>query len=189
MGPILCGLHLPKLERLKIHSGHTLESNGPFFPSSFPNLLPNFSELPKATITFGSGSFTLQFRSGYQHTLDIFVGRRSSDKETRRVLGGLPLRSVRSLAVGPTERADREFLFGMLEAMDGVEDLEVGGDWTGLLRFWREGREWERLCPALCKLRVCCGEVHVLELAAFEGARRDAGLPLTATHGLREEGD
>ena len=189
MGPILCGLHLPKLERLEIHSRYTLESDSPCFPSSFPSLLPNFSELPKAIITFGSGSCKLHFQSECQHALDIFVGRLSISQETRKLLGGLPLRSVRSLAVGPTERADWEFLFGMLKAMDGIEDLEIGGDWASLLRFWREGREWERLCPALCRLRVYGGEGHEPELAVFEGARRDIGLPLTAMHILRGEDD
>jgi len=189
MGPILLGLHLPKLERLEVRSGSTLESNGPCFPLSFPNLLPNFSELPKAIVVLGSRSCKIHFESERKDALEISVGRLSSFEDTQELLGGLPLRSVRSLVVGITERSDREFMFGVLGAMDGVEDLEVTGDWAQLLRFWCGNREWERCCPALRSLTVHGGEGPGRELVVFEDARRDVGLPLTTTHVLHGEGD
>jgi len=77
----------------------------------------------------------------------------------------------------------------VLGVMDGVEDLEVTGDWTQLLRFWCEGREWERrVCPALRNLTVHGGEGPGPELAVFGDARRDVGLQLTTTHVVRGEG-
>ena len=189
MGPILSRLHLPKLERLEVYSDSTLESHGPCFPLSFTNQLPNFSELPEATIIIDSSWCSVHFQGERQHALGISIGQPSSFEETRELLGGLPLRSVRSLTVGFTERSDREFLFGLLGAMDGVKDLVVRGDWTLLLRFWREGRERKRHCPALRKLTVHGEEGSEPELGAFEDARRDVGLPLTATYVLRVEGD
>ena len=189
MGPILVGLHLPKLERLEVHSDSTLESNGPCFPLSFPNLLPNFSELPKAIIVLGPRSYKIHFQNEYKHALEITVGRLSNFDETRKLLGGLPLRFVRSLIVGFAEKSDREFLFGMLGVMDGVEDLEVMGDWTQLLQFWCGCRERERLCPALRNLTVYGGEDPGRELTVFEDARHAIGVPLTTTNFLRGEGD
>jgi hypothetical protein len=85
-------------------------------------------------------------------------------------------------------RSDLEWLFGMLGAMDGVENLDIRGDWTQMLRFWRGDRERERLCPALRKLVVYGGESPEPELAVFGKARHGVGLPLTATHILSGEG-
>ena len=189
MGPILPGLRLPKLERLEVHSGSILKSNGACFPLSFSRLLPNFSELPKAIIIPHPRCCEIHLQSGYKHALDIFVGRISSSEETLELLGGLPLRSVRSLAVEFLEGSDREWLFSMLGVMDGVEDLEISGGWAQVLRFWRGDREQKRLCPALRTLTVYEEEGAELDLAAFEDLRHTVGLPLTATHFLRGGGN
>ena len=164
MGPILSGLHLPKLQRLGVLSESTLESNGPCFPLSFPNLLPNFSELPTAIIVFGVRGYRIYFQSERKHGLQISVGRPSSFEQTRELLGGLPLHSVRSLTVRSTRGSDLGFLFGMLGAMSGVEYLEVRGDWARLLRLWRGSRERKGLCPALRELHVYGGEGPEQEL-------------------------
>jgi hypothetical protein len=189
MGPILLGLHLPKLERLEVHSGSTLKSNGPCFPLSFPNLLPNFSAFPGAVLIPHSRGCEIHLQSDRQHALDIFIGRLSNFEETRELLGGVPLRSVRFLTVEFTERSDREWLLGILGVMDGVEDLEIRGDWTQVLQFWRGDRERERHCPGLLRLTVHGGESPESEVAAFEDARYAAGLPLTATRILGVEGN
>jgi len=76
----------------------------------------------------------------------------------------------------------------MLGVMGGVEDLEIRGEWTQILQFWRGDREGERLCPALRRLTVYGGESVESELAAFEDARHDFDLPLT-TYFLSGEGN
>jgi len=106
----------------------------------------------------------------------------------RELLGGLPLCSVQSLTVEFPKGSDREWLFGMLGVMGGVEELEIRGGWTQVLQFWRGDRERERLCPALRKLTVYGGGSVGSDLAAFEDARNDVGLPLT-THFLSGEGN
>ena len=189
MGPILPGLHLPKLERLEVHSSSTLKSNGACFPLSFSKLLPNFYELPKAIIIPRSRCCEIRLQSEGQHTLGIFIGRLSSFEETVELLGGLPLRSVRSLTIEFPEGSDREWLFGILGVMDGIEDLEISGGWTQMLQFWRGDREQKRLCPALRILTVCDEGGTELDLAAFEDVRRRVGLPLTTTHFLRGGGN
>ena len=188
MGPILPGLHLPKLERLEVHSGSTLKSNGACLPLSFSRLLPNLSELPKAIIIPHPRCCEIHFQSRCQHALDIFIGRLSSFEETLELLGGLPLRSVRSLTVEFLEGSDREWLFGILGVMDGVEDLEISGGWAQVLEFWRGDREQKRLCPALRILTVYEEEGAELDLAASEILKRTVGLPLT-THLLRGGGN
>jgi len=185
MGPILPGLHLPKLERLEIHSDSTLKPNGACFPLSFSKLLPNFSELPKAIIIPRSRCCEIHLQSERQHALDIYIGRLSSFEETLELLGGLPLRSVRSLTVEFLEDSDQEWLFGILEVMDGVEDLEISDGWIQMLQFWRGDREQKRLCPALRNLTIYDDGGAELDLAAFEDARRTVGLPLATTHFLR----
>ena len=181
MGPILPGLHLPKLETLNVHSHSTFEYIGPYFPLSFPRLLPNFSELPKAILVFRSWFTEIRLRSAIQHTLDIFIGRLSSFEKTREIFGGLPLHTVRSLVVEFRD-LDLEWLFGILETMVGVEDLEIRGRWGHVLRVWGGNMGWNRFCPALRTLTVCGGESSGADLAAFEDARRCVGLPLTTTH-------
>ena len=188
MGPILPGLHLPKLEKLDFHSCSTLESIGPCFPLSFSRLLPNFSELPRAILIPRSWFTEIHFQSERQHTLDIFIGRPSRFERTREILGGLPLRSVRSLVIEFRDM-DLEWLFGMLRVMEGVEDLEIRGRWTQVLQFWRGSREWELLCPALRNLAVRGEEGAGSDLAAFGDARNGAGLPLTMAYFVSEEGN
>jgi hypothetical protein len=185
MGPILPGLRLPKLEKLEVHSGSTLKSNGACFPLSFSKLLPNFSELPTAIIIPRSRRCEIHLQSDRQHVLGIFIGRLSGFEETSELLGGLPLLSVRSLTVEFPEDSDREWLFGMLGVMDGVEDLKISGGWTQVLQFWRGDREQNRFCPALRVLTVHDEEGAELDPAAFEDARRTVGLPLTTTRSLR----
>ena len=185
LGPILPGLRLPKLERLEVHSDSTLESNGPCFPMSFPKLLPKFSELPKAIITPRSRCCEIHLQNEHQQALGIFIGRLSSFEETLRLFGGLPLRSVRFLTIEFPESSDREWLFSMLEVMDGVEDLEIGGGWTQILQLWLGDRERKRLCPALRRLTVYGEQSAEFDLVAFEDARRRIGFPLTTAHFLR----
>ncbi|KAF9782904.1 hypothetical protein BJ322DRAFT_1212444 [Thelephora terrestris] len=187
MGPVLPGLYLPKLEKLDVHSHYTLESIGPCFPLSFSGLLPNFSELPKAVLVPRSWFTEIHLQNESQHTLDIFIGQLSSFEKTREVLGGLPLWSVRSLAIEVRDM-DMEWLFGMLGALEGVEDLEIRGRWTQVLRFWRGSWKWKGLCPALRRLVVYGGEGVEVDLAAFNDARQDVGLPLTITHLVSNEG-
>jgi hypothetical protein len=189
IGPILPGLRLPKLERLDVHSCSTLESNGPCFPLSFSRLLPNFSELPKAAIFPRSWLGEIHLQSEHQHTLDIFIGRLSSFEKTREILGGLPLHSVRSLVIEFREASNSEWLFGMLGVMEGVEDLEIRGEWVQMLRFWRGSRKWTRFCPALRKLVVYGGESAEADLAEFQDIRDDVGLPLTMTRFVSGEGN
>ena len=181
MGPILPGLRLPKLETLELRSGSTLKSNGPCFPLSFSRLLPNFSKLSKAIIIPRSQCCEIHLQSEHQHTLGISIGRLSTFQETLELLGGLPLRSVRTLAVDFPEKSDMEWLFGMLGVMGGVEDLEIGSGWVQVLRFWRGDREQQRFCPALRNLTVYGGDAAP-DLAAFEDIRRNVGLPFTTTH-------
>lgn len=188
IGPILPGLRLPRLERLEVHSGSTLESNGPCFPLSFSRLLPNFSELPNAIIIPRSRCCEIHLQSKNQYALDIFIGRLSGFEATREHLGGLPLCSVRSLAIELSEGPDWEWVFGMLGVMGRVENLEIRDGWTQMLQFWCGDRKWERLCPALRQLTVYGRECAGPDLAAFEDSRRGVGLPLTVTHFLRDEG-
>jgi len=189
MGPILPGLHLPKLERLEVHSRSALKSNGPCFPLSFSGLLPNFSELPEAIIMPRPCCCEIRLRSESRDALDIFIGQLSSFEETHEFLGGLPLHSVQSLVVEFPEESDRKWLFGILGVMRRVEDLEIRGEWTQVLRFWGGGREPERLCPDLRKLTVRGRASGGPDLMAFEAARCDLGLPLTVTHILSGEYD
>ena len=184
IGPILPGLHLPKLERLDVHSCSTLESDGPCFPSSFSRL-PNFSELPTAVIVPRSWFREIHLQSRSQHVLDISIGQLSSFENTRETLGGLPLWSVRFLTIELRDVSDLEWLFGMLEVMEGVEDLEIRGRWIQVLRFWRGSRKWKSLCPSLRKLVVYGGENSEEDLTAFKDARCNLGLPLT-THFIHE---
>lgn len=176
-GPILPGLRLPKLENLQVHSTSTLKTNGACLPSSFSRLLPNFSELPKAVIIPRSRCCEIHLQSEHQHPLGIFIGRLSSFEETLGLLGGLPLRSVRSLTIEFPEGSDLEWLFGMLGVMDGVEGIEIIGGWSQVLQHWGGDREQETLCPALRRLTVH-GEGAELDLAAFKDSRCRVGLPL-----------
>ena len=82
---------------------------------------------------------------------------------------------------------DLEWLFGMLGGLEGVEDMEIRGGWTQVLWFWRGSWKWKRLCPALRRLVVYGGEGIEADLAAFEDARQDAGLPLTTTLFVSDE--
>lgn len=186
MGPILPGLHLPKLEQLDVHSCSTLESIGPCFPLSFSRLLPNFSELPRAVLIPRSWFTEIHLQSERHHALDIFIGRLSNFEKTKEILGGLPLRSVRSLTIEFRD-VDLDWLFGMLGVMDGVEDLEIRGGWTHLLRFWRGSQERKRLCPALRNLAVH-GEGAESDLALFVEARNGIGLPLNVANFVTGEG-
>lgn len=181
MGPILHGLHLPMLKELNVHSCSTLESIGPCFPSSFSTLLPNFSELPRAVLIPRSWFTEIHLRSEGQHTLDIFIGRQSKFEETREVLGGLPLRSVRFLTIEFHEM-DLEWLFGMLGVMVGVEGLEIRGRWSRVLQFWRGSQERKVLCPALRNLAVHGEEGAGSDLVVFADARNDVGLPLSMAY-------
>ena len=178
MGPILPGLHLPKLEKLEVHSFATLESIGPCFPLSFSRLLPNFSELPRAAFIHRSWFTEIHLQSERQDTLDLLIGRLSRLEKTREIFGGLPLHSVRSLTI-EFDDMDLEWLFGMLGTMEGVEDLEIRGGWTQVLRFWRGGGEWKKLCPALRNLVVHGEGDAESDLEAFVDARKGVGLPLT----------
>lgn len=187
MGPILPGLHLPKLEKLDVHSCSTFECIGPCFPLSFPSQLPNFSELPRAVLVPRSWFTEIHLQSERQHTLDVFIGRLSRFEKTRETFGGLPLRSVRSLAI-EFHDMDLEWLFGMLGVMGGVEDLEIRGEWTQVLQLWQGSQEWRRLCPALRNLAVHGGEGAEYDLAEFADARNAIGLPLTVTHYVSGEG-
>ena len=181
MGPILPGLHLPNLERLEVQSCSALESIGPCFPLSFPRLLPNFSELPKAVLVPRSWFTEIHLTSENQHTLDIFIGQPSRFEKTCEVFGGLPLRSVRYLTIEFRD-TDLEWLFGMMGAMRGVEDLEIKGKWNQVLQFWRGSWRWRGLFPALRRLVVYDGDNIEADLAAFRYARQGIGLPLTTTH-------
>lgn len=188
MGPILPGLHLPKLEKLEVHSCSTFESIGPCFPSSFSRLLPNFSELPKAVLIPRSWFTEIHLQSERQQTLDIFIGRLSRFEKTSEVFGGLPLRSVRSLIIEFRDM-DLEWLFGMLGVMEGVEDLEIRGKWPQVLRFWQGSQEWKRLCPALRNLVVRGGEGAEPDLVAFADSRNGVDLPLMMAYFMSGEGN
>lgn len=188
MGPILPGLHLPKLEKLNVHSCSTFQSNGPCFPLSFSRLLPTFSELPRAVLIPSLWFTEIHLQTERQHTLDISIGRRSRFEETREVLGGLPLRSVRFLTIEFRD-ADLEWLFGMLGVMEGVEDLDIRGRWTQVLGFWQESQERKRFCPALRNLVVHGGGGGRHNLAAFTDARNGVGLPLTMAYVASGGGD
>lgn len=86
------------------------------------------------------------------------------------------------------EGSDREWMFGILEVMSGVEYLEIRGGWIQMLRLWCGDRERKKLCPALRKLTVNGGESAGPDLAVFEDARHNVGLPLVTTRFLRDGG-
>jgi hypothetical protein len=188
IGPILLGLHLPKLEKLDVHSRSALEPSGPCFPSSFSRLLPTFSEIPRAVLVHMLWFTGIHLQSERQYTLDITIRRPSRFEKTREILGGLPLRSVRFLTIECCD-VDLDWLIGMLGAMEGVEDLEIRGQWTQVLQFWQESEERMRLCPVLRNLVVHGGGGAEFNLASFADARNGVGLPLTMAYVVGGEGN
>ena len=149
MPPILRYLELPKITSITLQSGFSLDSSDPILPiTSFGERLPNYAELSELRIDTTRYSGKVIFRSPSQAVFTYITGSLRDYDEESRLWGSLPVSSVRRVTAvlgDPVPGNENKWLVDMLENIDFLELLELGGYCSRALGCLR----W---CKASCRL-------------------------------------
>ena len=131
MPPILRYLELPKATSITLES-NSFDSSDSILPiTSFGERLPNYAELSELRIDTTMYSGTVIFRSPSQAVFTYITESLRDYDEESRLWGGLPVSSVRRVTAilgYPVPGDENEWLVGMLENINFLELLELGGD-------------------------------------------------------------
>ena len=167
---ILEFLKLPNLTSLNMDMVRRSVESSPILPvTSFDEKLPNFSELTEIEVCAHGRPRRVIFRSPRAVLQCRVVGRLLGEqryRHERKLLGDLPLCSVRKLIVALDEWAyapEIAWVVCSMSELESLEDLEIRGQCGYLLRYLRRLMMREYLLPRIKTLRVHSGRVGILQ--------------------------
>ena len=181
--PIIPALCLPSVRRVNMGLiGARGAPRTPFLPPAFEVRLPALSTTPKVSLTVYEG-FNIEFFGSDQSRLTLHINSPQPFAFSKAIFGGTPFDSVLKLYVRfqRSWTTDLPFFFGMLQAMERLEYLEMKQNTTQPLVFWAMVQDDRTLiCPALTTLIVTDTDFDEVRfyVEELQEARERAGLPI-----------
>ena len=179
--PILPTLCLPSVRRVNMRStGAYGDPRAPFLPPAFEERLPGLSTTPEVSFTVAKG-FNIEFFGSDRSQLMLYINSSVAFTFSKTIFGGTPFDNVLKLHVHfQSQTIDLLFFFGMLEAIERLEYLEMKQNTVKPLLHWTFGQDRTSICPALMTLIDTDADFdnvghYVREL---QRARECAGLPI-----------
>ena len=187
MPPILQYLELPKATSISIQSSYSLDWSEPILPiTSFGEQLPNYAELSELQIDTTVHSGKVIFRSPSQAVFTYITGPLRGYDEESILWGSLPVSSVRrvtAVLVDPVLGDEDKWLVDMLENINFLELLELGGDCGRVIRRLRRRLVRGVMRIDIRTLKVRGGRYAKSEALKLEDVKDDIGLQnMTVIH-------
>ena len=152
----------------------------PFLPSVFEMRLPALSATPEVSLTIYEG-FNIEFFGSDQSRLTLYINSPGPFSFSKAIFCGTPFDSVLKLHVRfQSWITDLLFFFGMIQAMERLEYLEMKQNTTQPLTFWAIVQDQYLICPALTTLIVTDTDFDEARfyVEELQEAREHAGLPI-----------